>query len=256
MSLMMIVPSIFRSVFGSVGVVFILVAWVAASSCAPAIQEPSAPSPTAASDSTTAPAATPEFPSRRRGAVSIVEVYGARSPAIGEASDYRLRLAPGFEWPIQYAWDFGDGTAAVGNNVTHAFDQAGRYFVEVVARNRVSADTARFTVTVGPAPIAQSTVSESPEPFAAPPPFESGDLVWITNAHERREAAEAEVAVFTQAGFRSSVVPSHRYGGDVYYVAVGGYEDEDEALRARARVLRTRSSPLWLLRLGPSHEAN
>ena len=200
-----------------------------------------------------------EFPSQRRGAVSIVEVYGARRLAVDEASDYRLRLAPGFAWPIQYLWDFGNGTAAVGNNVTHAFDRAGRYDVEVVARNRVNADTARFTVIVDETSVAmpaESSATDPPEPFAAPSPFESGDLVWITSAHDDLGVAEAEVALFTEAGLRSSVVPSSRFGDDVYYVAVGGYEDEDEALRARDRVLGTRSSMLWLLRLGPSHESD
>lgn len=191
-----------------------------------------------------------------RGAVSIVEVYGPLRTAVGQSADYRLRLAPGFAWPIQYSWDFGDGTGAVGNNVTHAFERPGNYDVEVIARNRISADTARFTVNVGSVAAPLPPRPESTEPLRVPTPFETGDVVWITNSYELKADAEKEVALFTQAGFEAGVVPSPRSGGVVYFVAVGRYEDENDALRARSRVLRVRSTPLWLLRLGSAYISN
>jgi len=225
--------------------------------CAPTlVEERPTTSSSTSSDSTGADGEVAYSSPPTRGAVSIVEVYGPLRVDVGTSADYRLRLAPGFAWPIQYSWDFGDGIGAVGNNVTHVFNRPGNYEVVVIARNRVSADTTRFTVRVGSAPALPAPQPGSVEPIAAPVPFTSGDVVWITNSFESREDAEKEVALFVEADFEAAVLPASRPGGVAYYVAVGRYKNEEEALRARSRVLRVRSTPLWLLRLGSTYNAN
>ncbi len=96
--------------------------------------------------------------------MDIVEVYGRRTLQAGEVENFRVRIAPGFAWPLQYAWDFGDGIISVGNNVTHRFTRPGTYTLTVIARNDVNSDTAFAAILVTPAPI---TPPRPSEPVAA-----------------------------------------------------------------------------------------
>ncbi|MEO8106787.1 MAG: PKD domain-containing protein, partial [Actinomycetes bacterium] len=47
--------------------------------------------------------------------------------------------------PLSYAWDFGDGTAAAGSTVDHAYASAGTYLVQVDARDTSGATSVAST---------------------------------------------------------------------------------------------------------------
>jgi subtilisin family serine protease len=51
--------------------------------------------------------------------------------------------------PISYAWDFGDGSTAEGEVVTHSFIMAGMYIVSLSAENACHIDQASIDVMVG-----------------------------------------------------------------------------------------------------------
>lgn len=65
--------------------------------------------------------------------------------------------------PVTYAWDFGDGTTAVGETVSHEYQQAGTYTVTVTASNERSSDSQSMTVTViQPVPAEILTMNATP----------------------------------------------------------------------------------------------
>lgn len=187
--------------------------------------------------------------SPQRGRVEIVEVYGRRSLRAGEDENFRVRLAPDFAWPIQYTWDFGDGTLSVGNNVTHRFTRPGTYALTVIARNNVNSDTAYASVSVAPTPTPPPTLAPSTEPVAAEAPFRPGEIVWVTGIFPQSGTAGRWASAFADAGLRTAVLPTVQGQNEAFLVAVGGYRTEAEALDARDDVLQARDVPLWLLRL-------
>lgn len=234
------------SAFFSLALLLALVA----SACAPAVYEPSEPNPSGPFPSARQQAGDGVEASSPRGRVEIVEVYGRRSLRVGEVENFRVRLAPGFAWPLQYAWDFGDGIISVGNNVTHRFTEPGTYPLTVVARNDVNSDTAYASISVAPAPTTPPIAPPPPsEPVAAVAPFNPGDIVWVAGIYPQPDSAGRWASVFTDAGLRAAVLPTVQGQDEAFLVAIGGYQTEAEAQRARGEVLQARDVPLWLLRL-------
>jgi len=54
--------------------------------------------------------------------------------------------------PTSLTWEFGDGSTALGSNVSHAWDTAGSFTVTLTARNEAGSDDVAKTVTVIPLP--------------------------------------------------------------------------------------------------------
>ena len=217
--------------------------------CAPVAYAPTdAEAPVAADSLAAAPDGTDAGDASLLGSVHIIEVFGQRSVRVGEEQNFRVRLAPGFQWPLQYTWDFGDGIISVGNNVTHRYARPGRYRLTVVTRNDVNSDTASVTITVTPAPVPTEPARPS-EPVAAEAPFAPGDMVWVAGIYPEPDSARHWASVYTDAGLSAAVLPAYMGRGEAFLVAVGGYRTEAEAQRDRATVLRARDTPLWLLRL-------
>jgi PKD repeat protein len=50
--------------------------------------------------------------------------------------------------PLDYTWNFGDGTTGSGANPTHVYSQPGTYTVSLTIRNNAGSDTATLTQTV------------------------------------------------------------------------------------------------------------
>jgi outer membrane protein OmpA-like peptidoglycan-associated protein len=55
--------------------------------------------------------------------------------------------------PIDYSWDFGDGSTGTGATPSHTYSQPGTYTVMLTARNEAGSDTREMTVTVEPCPV-------------------------------------------------------------------------------------------------------
>ena len=69
--------------------------------------------------------------------------------------------------PVEYRWDFGDGSTAMGMTATHAYSRAGTYTVTFTASNSGSMDSKSMTVTVTNPPVPAGVVSLSSNPAAA-----------------------------------------------------------------------------------------
>ncbi len=71
--------------------------------------------------------------------------------------------------PVEFRWNFGDGTTATGEVATHSFSTAGTYTVEFVASNRdgraTSTRSCTITVVAPPEPAEIVTVNASPMTF-------------------------------------------------------------------------------------------
>jgi PKD repeat protein len=66
-----------------------------------------------------------------------------------------------------YAWDFGDGTTAIGLTTTHVFRKSGIFPVKLTVTDSHGASASRtisITVAPGPPPTASFTVSPTPPP--------------------------------------------------------------------------------------------
>jgi chitodextrinase len=64
-----------------------------------------------------------------------------------------------------YSWDFGDGSAATGATVSHAFDEPGTYIVRLTIADRIgrTAETSQtINVNPGASPTARFAISPSP----------------------------------------------------------------------------------------------
>ncbi len=223
---------------------------LACAACTPSVQEVVLPDQDRVIVAGEAPGA--EAPVQ--GLVRIVQVYGRETLKVGEAENFRLRLSPGFAQPVEYLWDFGDGTLSVGNNVVHRYTRPGRYTVTVVARNMINADTARLAVAV-PSGWSSLLPTTPSVPVATPSSFEAGQIVWVTGIHATGPVAERDAATYTGAGYRAGVVSVSKTGATQYYVIVGGYRTEREAIGDRANLLRVDDRPLWLMRLTAGEES-
>jgi PKD repeat protein len=63
--------------------------------------------------------------------------------------------------PLQYRWDFGDGTILQGPNPVHTYQSPGTYPIHLVVENQYGRSDAYGVVTVGQPPIADMEISQS-----------------------------------------------------------------------------------------------
>jgi len=87
-------------------------------------------------------------------------------PEVGEDVTFSASDSTDSDGAIEsYEWDFGDGQTATGEQVTHSFDAAGEYTVEVTVTDDDGAtDTATETVAVSEAPNAEPTAAFDASP--------------------------------------------------------------------------------------------
>lgn len=79
--------------------------------------------------------------------------------------------------PIEYRWDWGDGTTATGLLATHSYQEPGTYNVIFTASNDGVTDSESMSVTVVPPPVPAEIVTID----AAPSPAETGTEVQFTS---------------------------------------------------------------------------
>ncbi len=85
---------------------------------------------------------------------------------------FEVRLIDYSTQGVFIKWDFGDGTTAVGDTVSHIFNQPGQFVLRNFANNGCGFDTSAATVTVLPAP----PVSFTHAPFVC-----LGDTLFLKN---------------------------------------------------------------------------
>lgn len=223
--------------------------------------------------------------------VRIVAVYGRRQLTVGKAENYRARTAAGAEQPVIFRWSMGDGTRAVGNNVTHRYERPGRYRIIVTARNAKGTDSdTTFVDVVAASPrgvalgasgaqavlvdpsVSTSAATEDKRPgvpgggIAASPrnPVESalegGTIDWsrggyglLVATHFASRNAEAEAFRFRDAGFRVGIITDDSgRGSTVYRVLVGQFSTEEAAVEGRRLMLRRSMEGAFLVHRLPT----
>ena len=209
----------------------------------------------------------------------IAAVYGARSPVVGQDVNYRVRLAQTSPSPVEYYWDFGDGTLAEGNNAVHHYRQPGRYRLTVSVRNQHGSDAETLVIrVVAPPPIAESDSGATSGAAAEPPPgtpapealhqaalaedaasrrpvpglhggaiqWNEGGYAWRMRTYFEYAAAEQEARRCRQAGYRVGIVrDASGPGSTVYRVVLGQFGSVEAALRAK-RALPYRTGVLLM----------
>ena len=104
-----------------------------------------------------------------KSAFTPVDVLSIDCPSelmVNETGTFTASVDANASAPIEYRWDFGDGSSALGATATHSFDSAGNYTVTFTGTNDGSSDSESCTVTVNPLPIAAEIVSISATPMS------------------------------------------------------------------------------------------
>ena len=67
---------------------------------------------------------------------------------------------------LTFAWNFGDGTVAIGPTVAHEYQESGEYTLELVVSDGLNSDRAAALVSVQNSPVASMFLSQNrPNPF-------------------------------------------------------------------------------------------
>ena len=133
------------------------------------------------------------------------------TPGLGQAVSFTN--IGGGQQPVQYTWDFGDGTVTAEAQPSHMFNSPGIYNVKLIAENAFGISESSQIVTVGMPPKADILVAES----APAGTHLAGEVVVVSD-----EVANVEFAWEMGDGRRySSAKISHAYRqtGD-YYVTL------------------------------------
>lgn len=208
----------------------------------------------------------------RQGRPRILEIYGDRTVKIGVSHNYRVRLRPGASWPVNYAWEMGDGTSLIGNNVLHRYVQPGQYTITAISKNSLGADTLTTQVFVEPAagpgrepttpsrdPTASTDPENAPRPIVRryhPDELRSSDGVrptgggygWLVGNYMDQSPAQQMLRQFRTRGFRTGILVDSQGGGSsVYRVVVGQFASTGNALAAKREVQRLAPTPISLI---------
>jgi ABC-type transport system substrate-binding protein/PKD repeat protein len=124
--------------------------------------------------------------------------------------------------PLEYTWDFGDGTGADGQSVTHRFPAAGLYEVTLsVTDNIIGTGTRPVTLTV------QVEVDDNLPPTLVVPDFEPTDPRTETAFHVDAGDPDGDLLMFTwdwgdgttTVTYEATATHSYRHGG-TYVITV------------------------------------
>ena len=98
----------------------------------------------------------------------VAVITGPKSGQVGDQLNFSGSDSKAGSSPIvRYEWDFGDGITDVGENVTHVYQQAGKYnvYLTVTDQNNLQARTSLMvTISGGPTPMPTSVPTETPAP--------------------------------------------------------------------------------------------
>lgn len=211
-------------------------------------------------------------------AVHLVEIAGPRTVDVGAVAHFRARRAVPSTRPVDYLWDFGDGTLSVGPLVSYIYSTPGNYTIQVVGRNTAGADTLTARLQVRLAENRSTTESMSqeapaPSPVSSPssPPNlvpakkatvsrstlfgpggvspSDGGYTWVVGSELWAARAKDQMLVYRLRGLRADIyVDREGPGSPAYRIIIGQFPTEEEARVGQAWIasdLKTR----WLLSL-------
>lgn len=210
-------------------------------------------------------------------AVRLTAVDVPTGLAAGAVGHFRAQMEPESTRPVNFLWDFGDGTLSVGSPVSHVYARPGTYDLTVVARNAVGADTVGASVAVHLAEP-DAAEAEAPRPTAAAPedttaaaqtaparPRRSvsrttifgpggvtaaaGGYTWVVKTDLWAERARNQMLAYRLNGYRADVyVDTSGRGSAAHRVVIGQFATAAAARVARRWLPADVVSP-WLLPL-------
>ena len=96
--------------------------------------------------------------------VEILSAEGPDTLETGEQGTFEAEVNEDAETPIEYTWEFGDGSTGSGLLATHAYESPGEYTVSFSASNEANTATESLTVNVVPPPVPAQIVTLSANP--------------------------------------------------------------------------------------------
>lgn len=160
-----------------------------------------------------------------KSAFTAVEVLATDGPAELETNESGTFTATVNEdratKPLEYRWDFGDGTTATGLLASHSFSSPGDYQVIFTASNEGSVDRDTLSVSVVPPPVPAEIVTLS----ANPSPGIMGEPVNFSANIRGDQPVECEWD-FGDDGTSTSCNPSHTYDATGTYTAMLNVSNE------------------------------
>ena len=103
----------------------------------------------------------------------------------------------------QFVWNFGDGTTAIGQDVSHTFDEPGGYLVELMIRDQFGCTNANsISQRVRVAAPPQIVLAETPPPICV------GDTIQLNALVNTIDSSYSVSAVPTEGNFKATTVLS------------------------------------------------
>ncbi len=99
--------------------------------------------------------------------VEVLGVEGADSLQVNQSGTFTATINEKAKPPVEFSWNFGDGSTGSGNPVTHAYTEPGTYTVTVTASNRggKSTSTGSTSVVVYRPPVPAEIIAITADPM-------------------------------------------------------------------------------------------
>lgn len=137
--------------------------------------------------------------------VEITAVDGPDELEVNEEGTFEAAINEDAGEPLEFSWEFGDGTTAAGLMATHAYSQEGEYEVTFTASNPENEVSETLSVTViEPVPAEIVTVNASPSPAT------EGEAVEFTSNIQGDEPLDYEWD-FGDGNMSTDASPTHTY---------------------------------------------
>jgi PKD repeat protein len=98
--------------------------------------------------------------------VMVMSAMGPSELLTGAEGTFEATVNPDATQPVDYMWDFGDGTTATGLVATHSYATDGMYTATFTARNKRSSDSRTVAVNVKRPIVTPSIVTVTYDPKA------------------------------------------------------------------------------------------
>ena len=144
--------------------------------------------------------------------VEITAVTGPDELEVDEEGTFEAAVNEDAGEPLEFSWEFGDGTTADGLMATHAYSEEGEYEVTFTASNPENEDSESISVTVTPEPVPAEIVTIN----ASPSPATEGEAVEFSSNIQGDEPLDYEWN-FGDGNTSTAASPTHTYETDGEY---------------------------------------
>lgn len=153
--------------------------------------------------------------------VEVLSVNGPETLETNEEGTFEAEVNEDADTPIEYRWEFGDGSTGSGLLTTHAYEQEGEYTVTFTASNEANTASEELTVTVEPPPVPAEVVTLSANPN---PGTEGEEISFSSNV--RGDSPVDYQWDFGDGNTAQSESPTHTYDEPGTYEVTLNVENE------------------------------